>query len=370
LALGSLELRSEQRADVEQIGRELDQTELPVERTKDDLMRSISDTLEGGAVDRAALTPKIDEFVAARLRERPALERALVKLHDVLDSQQRSQFVDALEAAVQGAMTPESASETPELGLSEQQRQQLGTLGAVQAGAPSEQPRILKVLEAFRGESFHPEAIAAEHDQANSAQQRAASMLNVIEGLTRILTPQQRAKLAGVIRAGVQCASAEVAPEAGGSATASEGVDAPTTESVTQEVRPGFGFGGGVGRPGFGMGFRPGMGMGFRPGMGMGFRPGFGMGFRPGTGVGFRPGMGFGAPGFLPGFHRGFFHGFQGGFFPGFHRGFFPGVPFSANRVFAPFVPFAPFARFSSSFSSSLDISLVIHAMTSSFAFF
>jgi Spy/CpxP family protein refolding chaperone len=402
-ALSSLQLRPDQEASLQRIGGELDQVEAPAHRARQDLLLAIADALEQGTVDRAAMTSKIRALVDAQTSQTPLLERELAELHDALDPQQRSAFVDALGAAVQGETTPESAAQqSPGLGLSDEQLQQLRALGATSQGSSEQQPRIVQLLDAFRGESFDPAAVAREQGAATSAQERAASMLDVVEGLTRILTPEQRANLAATLRAGVQCTS-EKGAATGGEQVGTEPQPESTapTGSVTEDERRGSGGGGMGGMGGFGrgtgmgfgpgmggfgrgtgMGFGPGMG-GFRPGMGMGFgpgmtgfRPGMGFGpgmagFRPGMGMGFGPGMRFGRPAFFPGFNRGFFHGFHGPFFRGFHRGFFvPGFPIVVTQVFAPFVVFAPFAQFSFSFSSSVDIAIVIQAMTSTFAFF
>jgi hypothetical protein len=393
-ALSGVQLRPEQEASLQRIGGELDQAELPVQRARQDLLLAIAGALEQGSVDQATMAPKIGALVETQSSQRPLAERAFVELHDTLDPQQRSTFVDALEAGVQGETTPESASQaSPGRELSEEQLQQLRALGAPSQGSAQGQPRIVQLLEAFRGDAFDPATVAPEQGAATNGQERVAIMLNVVEGVTRILTPDQRMDLAATLRASVQC-TAEAGAAAGGEnvGTEPQGESTAPTGSVTEEARGGsggggtgggmrtgggFGRGGGVGfgpgmggfAPGMGAGFGPGM-RGFAPGMGVGFGPGM-RGFRPGMGMGFGPGMrGFGRA-FFPGFNRGFFPGFRGPFFRGFHRGFFvPGFPIVVTQVFAPFVAFAPFAQFSVSFSTSIDISIVIQAMTSTFAFF
>ncbi len=458
-ALGSLTLRSDQQSAVQQIGAQLEQAEAPLEQAKQDLLNSMADALQAGTVDRAALTPKASAFVNAGLKEAPAAEQALAKLHDVLDSQQRSQFVDALEGAVQAAMSPQSGSqpgsEAPSqpgseaptqpgsqvpsqpgsaapsqpgsqpspanpLALTQDQMQQLKALGAApqQGGTTSQQPGILQVLDAFRGDTFNPEAVAPQGPAAD-AQQRTTNILDIVDGLNRILTPEQRASLAQTLRSETQCASAPPqeggapmgAPEGaptGASTGSPEG--APTgapmggplsdneapTGSTTEELRGGFGggghgggfggggihgggghlgfgggrgFGGGFGAPGHGFGGFGGFGHGFGRGLaepGRGFRGGFG--HWPGYG------RGWGNRGYFPGYNYGFNNYFPAyaGYYPGFAG--YPGVGVGypvVTQIFTPFAFYQPFAYFPTYYSTSVvDISVVIQAMTSSFAFF
>jgi Spy/CpxP family protein refolding chaperone len=314
-ALGNLQLRPDQTTAVEKIGRELDQAERPAERAQDDLLESIAEQLEQGKVDRAELTPWINALVIVRLRERPTLEKLVVALHDLLDSQQRTQFVDTMEAELKAALAATASERIRGLGLTNQQLADVRALGSAQGVTVSRVPRIFRVLEAFRGDSLNLEAIVPSRDEATNARKRAAALLNIVEGITRILTPEQRVLLAGTLRAGVECAEEDTEPEATATARAQL-----ATPRYDQETGPGAEIG-----------------------------PGYESAERESP----------------PVFHRGFFAGFHAGF-PAVQPG---GAPTSGADAFAPFDPNAPFTGVSPS-ASNLDIALTMYELTSGLAFF
>lgn len=96
-ALGDVPLRPEQRTEIEKLASEAEARHAPMANARKELMLAFADQVEKGTVDKAALQPNIDK-VTADLEKVHADDRAaLVKLHELLDAEQRNAFVDALE---------------------------------------------------------------------------------------------------------------------------------------------------------------------------------------------------------------------------------------------------------------------------------
>lgn len=96
-ALGEVSLRPEQRAALEQMANDAETRHAPSLAARTDLMNSFAAMVEAGTIDSAALEAKVD-VVAGNLEQIRNDDRAaLVKLHDLLDKDQRDEFADALE---------------------------------------------------------------------------------------------------------------------------------------------------------------------------------------------------------------------------------------------------------------------------------
>ena len=95
-ALGEVALRPDQRTEIEK-SRRTPKRGTPLSAGRKDLMLAFADQGGEGSIDRAALTGKLDKITADMERSRNDDRAALVKLHDLLDKQQRNEFVDALE---------------------------------------------------------------------------------------------------------------------------------------------------------------------------------------------------------------------------------------------------------------------------------
>src|SRR6185503_2585526 len=70
----------------------------PVAAARRDLVDALATQIENGHVDRAALQPKIDAQIAASEAARGGDRAAIERLHAILDAEQRSQLVDAIES--------------------------------------------------------------------------------------------------------------------------------------------------------------------------------------------------------------------------------------------------------------------------------
>lgn len=97
-ALGDVALRPEQRTEIEKLVADAEARHTNMSGARKELMLAFADQVEKGSLDKGALQPKIDKVVADIEKVRPDDAAALSRLHAILDTDQRSAFVDALEA--------------------------------------------------------------------------------------------------------------------------------------------------------------------------------------------------------------------------------------------------------------------------------
>ncbi len=230
-ALGEVPLRAEQRTELEKLATEAETRHAAMADGRKDLMGAIADQIEKGALDRAALQPKVDRVVADFEKVRPADNAALARVHAILDPEQRSAFVDALEkkmhehhgmraegkSAMKGFVHMKQLAD--ELKLTDDQRAQIR---AVMMDAHKEQGGEIRgeraeraghhawkgrhhagkqALEAFRSDKFDPNAIGPQGDMKEKAAEGTTKILGVAEKLLPILTPEQRKIAADKLRA-------------------------------------------------------------------------------------------------------------------------------------------------------------------------
>jgi Spy/CpxP family protein refolding chaperone len=101
-ALGEVALRPEQRTEIEKLAADAETRHAPLADGKKQLMLTFADQVEKGAIDRAALQSSIDKVMADLEKSRNDDRAAIARLHDILDKQQRNDFVDALEKSFKG----------------------------------------------------------------------------------------------------------------------------------------------------------------------------------------------------------------------------------------------------------------------------
>jgi Spy/CpxP family protein refolding chaperone len=210
-ALATLSLRPDQKPIVEQLQREAQARHEPIHKARADLQAAIADQIASGKLDRAALKPQLDALVAAIEPSRAADRVALGRLHDVLDKDQRNQFVDSIEAHFKegrhGRPGMHHAKQwASDLNLSDQQRDQiraaLQTRFQGQREAMKEQWRAVReqghqMLESFRQDQFTPPAVAFGRDKIERG---VGKMIDFADAAVPILTPEQRAVAAQKIR--------------------------------------------------------------------------------------------------------------------------------------------------------------------------
>lgn len=101
-ALGEVALRPEQRTEIEKLAADAAARHAPLYEGKKQLMLTFADLVETGAIDRATLQTGVDKVAGDLEKSRNDDRAAIVKLHDLLDKQQRGDFVDALEDQFKG----------------------------------------------------------------------------------------------------------------------------------------------------------------------------------------------------------------------------------------------------------------------------
>lgn len=96
-ALGEVPLRADQRAQIETLATEADRRQARIANGRKELVRMFADQFEKGAIDKETLTAKLAELDAELAKVRAEDREAIVKLHGILDADQRNAFVDELE---------------------------------------------------------------------------------------------------------------------------------------------------------------------------------------------------------------------------------------------------------------------------------
>jgi Spy/CpxP family protein refolding chaperone len=215
-ALAKVSLLPEQRPSVEQLGREAQARHEPIQQARIALRGALADQVAAGRIDRTALKPQLDALLSAIEQARAGDRVALGRLHDILDKNQRSQLVDAIEAEFHGkGHHPHDGAGglrrwASDLKLTDQQTDQIrDALKAKFAGqreAMKEQFRSMreqgkKMLEAFRQDQFTLDTNAPLFGR-DKAEHRIERMLEVAEVAVPVLTPEQRAIAAQKLRTG------------------------------------------------------------------------------------------------------------------------------------------------------------------------
>jgi hypothetical protein len=217
-ALSEVPLRPDQRSQIEQLAADADARHASVEAAHKDLMLAVAAQVEAGQIDKTALQPKIDAAVAAFEGVRPADRAALEKLHAILDAQQRTEFVEALQAKMADAHEHHEGRQKMQewatyLQLTDDQKSQIHDMmrqrfAAMRAehgehahGDPMEHGEHGRMLEAFKGDQFDMDQVAPPVDAHLAATKMSDHMIGFLQSVLPVLTPQQRSLAAQKIRA-------------------------------------------------------------------------------------------------------------------------------------------------------------------------
>jgi hypothetical protein len=211
-ALAKVALRADQKQQVDQLAAEAAARHAPIQQARQALANALADQVQAGAIDRTTLKPRLDALQQAVEQSRPADRAALVTLHNLLDSTQRNQFVDALEAQFRGRASEGRGMQmhkwASDLNLSEQQRQQLqaamrtefqGKGGGGRGEWRGQAEKGKKLFESFRQDQFTIDSTFAV--APNRVERGATRFVDLAEAAVPILTPEQRAIAAQKLRA-------------------------------------------------------------------------------------------------------------------------------------------------------------------------
>ena len=230
-ALGEVPLRPEQRTEIEKLASEAEARHAPIADARKEMMLAFADQVEQGTIDKTALQPKIDKVTADFEKARAEDRAALVKLHGLLDADQRNAFVDALEKQMKGKRGEHRAHAkqgfgklkqlADDLKLTDEQKSQIKDVmkeahkegkhawkqhharGADRGPGHAEWKGHRggkRAFEAFREESFDIDKVAPVHQGKPMADFATARMTNMAEKILPVLTPEQRKIAADKLR--------------------------------------------------------------------------------------------------------------------------------------------------------------------------
>jgi Spy/CpxP family protein refolding chaperone len=215
-ALGDVPLTATQRAQVERLAADAEARHADARLARKDLMLAVAAQVQVGSIDRAALRPKVDALAAALTKAQPADRASFEQLHALLSADQRTAFVDALEARIEehkGKMREGHPLKkwADDLKLTDDQRTQIRAalhdhFRQMAHGEGGEHPwadeghRGAKVLSAFKQERFVMDEVAPTRDVSLMAGKMSDHLLGLAETVLPLLTPEQRGIAATKIR--------------------------------------------------------------------------------------------------------------------------------------------------------------------------
>jgi Spy/CpxP family protein refolding chaperone len=216
-ALGDVPMTASQRAQIEQLAAEAETRRAAVRAARRDLTLAIAAQVQSGSIDRAALQPKIDAVVAALNASQPGDRAGVERLHAILGPDQRTAFVDALEARSHQVVAGGGDGGglrlwAEELKLSDDQRAQIKAaieqrVGAAPQGAGGGRPwmerkaRGAKWLDAFKQDRFVFDEVAPPQPAGQDGARACDRFVGMVEAAVPVLTAEQRAAAAQMLRA-------------------------------------------------------------------------------------------------------------------------------------------------------------------------
>jgi Spy/CpxP family protein refolding chaperone len=219
-ALMRLNLRPDQKTEVDKLEADLAAVQSSGKAARTALRAAVADQVQRGAIDKTALAPQVDAVVASADQIAASHRAALVHLHDLLDRDQRNQLVDTIESGFRDAASKHGwhgghhgkglRAMADDLGLSDQQRQQIGSAIRAQLAHDGGHhgefregiEHMHRLLEAFREDQFVPESAGPSLFSKEKVASRIDRMLTIVQIATPILTPDQRTLAAAKIRDG------------------------------------------------------------------------------------------------------------------------------------------------------------------------
>jgi Spy/CpxP family protein refolding chaperone len=222
MSLKDLDLSADQRGAVDKIRVDLDAKMAPAREAGKELSSTLADGVAAGSVDRAKVEKAIDNLVRQVQALHDAELSALDQLHAALNKEQRTKLVDELKAhwekwkEAHGRDEAESkehragylATLVQELGLSKQEAEKIkANFREAMKKAPQDhahkevQDHLQALGPAFKSDKFDAKTLkGAKGADGHMARWGATRRARFIEAATPVLTPEERAKLAQMIR--------------------------------------------------------------------------------------------------------------------------------------------------------------------------
>jgi Spy/CpxP family protein refolding chaperone len=214
MSLDTLGLSPEQRPAVEKIRSDLHTRMEPARIAEQNLLGTLAGGLATGVLDPAKVDAAVAQLTSAAASVDDASTDALNQLHSLLSPPQRAALVDKLEAhwsVWQRANTNEDdqlTQLTMDLTLTPDQVDkirvsQAEAMRAVPRFDPQEVAAHIRAFgDAFRAQTFDAKALTTGGAAtAHMVGWGAAHLAHLIESVNPVLTPEQRGKLAQVLRA-------------------------------------------------------------------------------------------------------------------------------------------------------------------------
>jgi Spy/CpxP family protein refolding chaperone len=213
MSLDTLGLSPEQKPAVEKIRSDLHARMEPGRAAEQNLVATLADGLAAGTLDPVKVDAALAQLTSAAAMVHDASTDALNQLHAVLTPPQRAALVDKLEAhwsVWQKANTDEGDHLTQLTADLDLTPDQVDKIRASQAEAMKALPRfdpqevaghIHAFGDAFRAQTFDAKALTTGGPAtAHMVGWGAARMAHFIESVSPVLTPDQRGKLAQMLR--------------------------------------------------------------------------------------------------------------------------------------------------------------------------
>jgi Spy/CpxP family protein refolding chaperone len=222
MSLDVVGITPDQKTTIEQIRTDLRTALQPSGAAEGVVLKTLADGIASGSVDTAKVDAAIGQLTTASGSVHDACVAALNQLHGVFSAEQRAAFVDKVQAQWD-VWQDANALETPAYqakadadrldALSDDLSLTPDQLAKIRASASSASPatppldaeevaaRIRRFCDAFRAETFDARSLTdAGATDARVAEWGAMKMAHFLEAATPALTPDQRTKLAQILR--------------------------------------------------------------------------------------------------------------------------------------------------------------------------
>lgn len=222
MSLRDLELTADQKAAVDKIHDDLKDKMAPVRAADRELATILADGVAAGKVDKAKVDKAVDKVVAEAQKVRAATGDALVRLHTALTPAQRADSIDKLKGhfekwkAAHGQDESDDAQHRSghllalvrDLSLTQDEAQKIKAAFKAQMKGAKPQDSDhkdvqdhLKAFEtAFKADKFDPKTASSANADKHMARWGASRRATLLEVAAPVLTPDQRTKLADMIR--------------------------------------------------------------------------------------------------------------------------------------------------------------------------
>jgi Spy/CpxP family protein refolding chaperone len=222
MSIKDLDLSGDQQAAVEKIRAEIVSKMEPARAAGKDLGNTLADGVAAGKIDRAKVDLAINKIATQAQGLHEASLTGLNQLHAALTAQQRAKLVDNLQAHWERWKEAQGRDEADDqvhrsghllvlvrqLGVTQEQAEKIkASFRDKMKASPQDhahkdvQDHLQAFATAFKSDTFDAKKLTgAKVANGQVARWGATRMARFIEAATPVLTPEQRTKLAGILR--------------------------------------------------------------------------------------------------------------------------------------------------------------------------